>query len=66
MANFRVEGPNLSQSSLRIFDLKGNLVRETAFSGNQTDLNVQDWPTGVYVWELKGPGWRKSGKLVKE
>ncbi|HAD11884.1 MAG TPA: hypothetical protein DCF33_05530 [Saprospirales bacterium] len=66
VASFRVDGPNLSQNRLRIFDLKGNLVRETAFSGNQTDLNVQDWPTGVYVWELKGPGWRKSGKMMKE
>jgi hypothetical protein len=66
VAGFRVEGPNLAHNRLRIFDLKGNLVRETAFSGNQTDLNIQDWSAGVYVWEMTGKGWRKSGKLVKE
>jgi hypothetical protein len=66
VASFRVDGPNLTQNRLRIFDLKGNLLRATVFSGNQTDLNVQDWSTGVYVWEVTGKGWRKSGKMVKE
>jgi len=66
VAYFRVNGPNLQQNRLRIFDLKGNLVRETVFSGTETRIPLQDLPAGVYVWQMTGKGWSKSGKLLKE
>lgn len=65
-AYFRVNGPNLQQNRIRIFDLKGNLVRETVFSGTETRISLQDLSAGVYVWQMTGKGWRKSGKLLKE
>ena len=66
VASFNIAGQNLDNTSVRLFDLKGNLQREERFSGEKGTLRLNDLPAGIYVWELRGKGWRKSGKLVKE
>ena len=65
-AQFSIPGQGLNNTHVRLFDLKGNLLRELDFSGEKGVLQLNDLPAGVFVWELRGQGWRKSGKLVKE
>lgn len=64
-AIFRISGYSFDNTQVRLYDLKGNLVREAVFSGESGSLQVQHLPAGVYVWELRGKSWRKSGKLVR-
>ncbi len=66
VATFSIAGQNLDNTAVRLFDLKGNLLRAESLSGEKGVLRLNDLPTGIYVWELRGKGWRKSGKLVKE
>ncbi len=66
VATFSISGQNLENTTVRLFDLKGNLLREESLAGEKGVLQLNDIPTGIYVWELRGRGWRKSGKLVKE
>lgn len=66
VAEFSISGQNFDNSRLRLFDLKGNLLREESLSGEKGALRLNDLPAGIYVWELRGKGWRESGKLVKE
>jgi hypothetical protein len=46
--------------------MKGNLLRTENLSGDKGLLQLNNLPTGIYVWELRGKGLHKSGKLVKE
>lgn len=66
VAIFTIAGQSIGNQRIRIFDMRGNLVREEQFSGQTGSLRIGDLPAGVYVWELKGKSWSKSGKLVKE
>ncbi|MBC7778372.1 MAG: T9SS type A sorting domain-containing protein [Phycisphaerae bacterium] len=66
VATFSIAGQNLDNTTVRLFDLKGNLLREESLAGEKGVLQLNNLPAGIYVWELRGKGWRKSGKLVKE
>ncbi|MFN0212994.1 MAG: T9SS type A sorting domain-containing protein [Saprospiraceae bacterium] len=66
IATFTIAGQDLHNYSIRLFDLKGNLLRDETLSGEKGVLQLNGLPAGVYVWELRGKTWRKSGKLVKE
>jgi hypothetical protein len=57
---------NVNKAEARLFDMKGNLVRQVSLNGPQKAMELQGLPAGIYVWELRGNGWRKSGKIVKE
>ena len=50
----------------RIFDLSGNLVRQAGLSGTNNEVPLAGLPAGIYLWELRGKGWHKSGKLAKQ
>ena len=66
VAAFSIAGQSLDNTQLRLFDLKGNLLRTENLSGDKGLLQLNNLPTGIYVWELRGKGLHKSGKLVKE
>ena len=66
IATFTITGQNLNNTHIRLFDLKGNLLREENFSGEKGALQLNGLPAGIYVWELHGKYWRQSGKIVKE
>jgi len=53
-------------AQLRIFDLKGNLVRQQRLSNVKNAVSTSDLPAGVYVWEIQNKGWHKTGKIVFE
>ncbi len=66
VAAFSIAGQDFDNTQLRIFDLNGELHCMEIFKGSKGDLQLSELPAGIYVWELRGKGWRKSGKLVKE
>lgn len=50
--------------SLEVFSLSGVLVK--SFDGKDKKLNLSDLPKGVYLLRIKGDGYYKSYKIVKE
>lgn len=65
-ARLTVQNANTEQMHFRLFDLKGALLKDEMLSGTQNSLNMNTLSPGVYVWELSGKGWRRSGKMIKE
>ncbi|MDX1911065.1 MAG: T9SS type A sorting domain-containing protein [Saprospiraceae bacterium] len=65
-AIFRCKHAGTGATRFRVFDLKGNLVREVETADGEGRVNTADLPAGIYVWEASGKSWRKSGKLVVE
>jgi hypothetical protein len=66
IARFSLDKNLYGAIELRLFDLSGKVVRQTRWQGNQHHLDMQGLPQGVYVWELRANGSRKSGKIVKQ
>jgi len=66
VARFDFGAQNVGKVDVRLFDLKGNVVRNATFVGGNSAVDLTGLPVGVYVWELVGKGWRQSGKLVKQ
>lgn len=65
-AVFKLSGQSLGPTSLRLFDWKGNLLREEWVSSETGTLQLNDLPVGIYIWELCAKDWVKYGKLVKQ
>jgi len=66
VARFDFGAQNVGKVDVRLFDLKGNVVRNATFTGGNSAVDLTGLPVGVYVWALAGKGWRQSGKLVKQ
>lgn len=64
-AEFQVTGIGAENVTVRLFDQRGKLVRQTQLPGGNGRIDISGLPSGVYLWELQGRGWRKSGKIVK-
>ena len=61
----RIESPS-ENAVVRFYDLQGKLVEARLFSFS-TDINTENWPTGIYVWEISHDNQQvASGKWVKE
>lgn len=65
LVEFNVVGQHLDHTMVRLFDLQGHVVREASLSDEKNILYLNNLPAGIYVWELAGKGWHKSGKLLK-
>lgn len=50
---------------LRVFDAGGKLVREKSWSGERQRIDLQGLPTGNYLFNLEGKGWRKTVTVAK-
>lgn len=66
LVEFYVAGQPLDHIMVRLFDLQGHLVREASLLDEKGILHLNDLPAGIYVWELAGEGWHKSGKLLRQ
>jgi hypothetical protein len=64
IARFEIRGAQQEQVMLRMFDLNGKLVTEQKFQ-NKQEVGLTGLPAGVYIWEIRGKGWRETGKLAK-
>lgn len=64
-AAFQISGVNAENVTVRLFDTRGKQVRETQFFGEYGKLDLNGLASGTYLYELRGRGWKKSGKLVK-
>lgn len=61
---FYVPGNQDGMIEMRLFDLRGRLVRTARRSGSGGRIEVQNLPAGVYVYELQGKDWTTTGKIV--
>ncbi len=66
IARFDFGKQNPDHVDVRLYDLKGNLLRQDKFNGGKNELDLQALPAGVYLWELRGDGWRQTGKIAKQ
>lgn len=64
VAEFQVLGKNAEGATIQLFDAQGRRVREARMSGARERLYLQGLPPGVYVYDLRGKDWSKSGKLL--
>ena len=63
--NIRIEAPT-ENAVIRFYDLQGRLIKAKMFDF-QTGINTDDWPTGVYLWEILHENQKEaSGKWIKE
>jgi hypothetical protein len=63
-ANLALDVPTAAE--VRLFDPQGRLLRRTTVSGGAGRLDLAGIPAGVYVYQVTGRGWRRSGRLVRE
>ena len=56
---------NGAVAELRLFDQRGQQVRRLKILDGSGRIDLQGLPTGVYLYDLQGIGWRKSGKVMK-
>lgn len=63
-ADIQIFGEKTDGTVLRLYDAQGRLVQESRLSGAYERIDLQRFVTGVYLYELRGKGWAKTGKLV--
>ena len=64
-ANLQISGVQASGAVWRIFDLQGKILQQSTLQGNTEKIDVQALPPGIYVYDIRGKGWQRSGKFVK-
>lgn len=68
-AQFSVQIPEeiKKATAIQIFDMQGKLIQTTAINNlENTSINTQSWPAGVYVGVIKHDGGTLQVKLIKE
>jgi hypothetical protein len=63
---FGIAGQFTGNIGVRIFDLKGRLVRTATITAGDTQVEMSGLPAGLYLYDLRGKDWQSSGKVVKE
>ncbi len=68
IVNLQFEYPSSSDNNIRLFNVQGQLlVRESVNSGAQNfELNLSQFPTGIYLLEYVDAGQRYQKRLVKK
>lgn len=63
--NLRIVGIESGQARVKIYNILGNQVLNTSFTGNRVnDIRLSNFKTGVYIVQLKTRKGSKSKKLV--
>ena len=62
---FQISDAVAATVAVRIFNLQGKIVRETKLYDGNGRVELGGLAAGTYLYELKGRGWTKSGKLLK-
>lgn len=65
VATVQITGVQAGGAIWRLFDLQGKLLLQNTLQGNNGQINMQALPPGIYVYDIRGKGWKRSGKLVK-
>jgi len=61
-----IQVPEATDYRLTISDMQGKIVLEDSFAGNEMpELNVGDFPAGMYVVSVYGETGVRTGKFVK-
>ncbi|MBV6441454.1 MAG: hypothetical protein EPGJADBJ_03139 [Saprospiraceae bacterium] len=64
-AAFQITGASGEKVDIRLFDQKGKLVRQSHLQGENGKVDLSGLAVGTYLYELRGKGWAKSGKVVR-
>lgn len=60
-------GIPLAGASVRVFDLAGRTVAQQWLALGLNEIGAEDWPPGMYFWEVGADGTRLgAGKVVKQ
>ena len=56
---------NYDESTIIVYDLTGKVVSESQLSNNKLNtINLNQLASGLYLYQLTGTGFQKSGKLL--
>lgn len=62
-----LEGLSPTPLQLRILDTQGRILQEQSFnSTNLLELNVSDYPSGLYFVQVLGEDWQVTERVLKE
>ena len=50
--NIKIEGNSSSNWDVKVLDMNGRIVRNTAFNGNAYNMNISEFATGIYTLQL--------------
>jgi len=57
----------LKDARVEVYDMSGRMIYNQEISENLTSINIESWPSGVYVWKVVANGEVvETGKWVKE
>ena len=57
----------LPNARVEVYDALGRLMHRQEITENETSINTETWPSGIYVWKVYSNGKEaESGKWVKE
>lgn len=65
VATVQITGVQAGGATWRLFDLQGKLLLQNTLSGNTGQIDMQSLPPGIYVYDIRGKGWQRSGKILK-
>lgn len=57
-----------STVNIQVYDLKGNLITQTAFEPNQKEFNISadTWPQGTYIVQIHADQFAHTEKVIKQ
>ena len=65
VATVQITGVQAGGAVWRLFDLQGKMMQQSTLQGNNEQIDIQALPPGIYVYDIRGKGWQRSGKIVK-
>jgi hypothetical protein len=62
----QIPSPDLGQVTIHIFNLKGALLRKTRVTDENTEVNLSDQPSGMYVLRIAIGDQTSEWKIIKD
>lgn len=62
--SLRLEGPAAQSTQVSVVAADGRLLSRQSFTGNGMQLNVSEWPQGIYLLQLQNENGRAARRIV--
>lgn len=59
-------GSHIKQAEFSLFDINGHLLLTSILSNKITEINTEQLPSGVYIFNIGNENFRESGKWIKQ
>ncbi len=63
--SFTISTPNMSKANLSVFTLSGKLLMNKQVIADETKIDLQSQPDGMYLFILQGDGELRTAKVIK-